>query len=33
MAHIALVDVDDNGASAEWGALVTDDEYAAQPSI
>lgn len=31
MTHIALVEVDDAGTSADWGELVTDEEYAAQP--
>jgi quercetin dioxygenase-like cupin family protein len=28
MAHLALVQVDDEGTSATWGDHVTDDEYA-----
>ena len=31
MAHLSLVEVDDGGNSATWGAHVTDDEYAAAP--
>jgi len=27
MTHLALVQVDDDGNSATWGAHVTDDEY------
>src|SRR6202163_5060325 len=33
MAHIAMLDVDDGGKSATWGAHVTDAEYGARPSI
>ena len=29
MAHIAMLDVDDQGNTAEWGDHVTDEEYAA----
>src|SRR5213595_2862032 len=33
MTHIAMVEVDDEGAAAIWGDHVTDEEYdAAQPS-
>ncbi len=32
MAHMAMVDVDDEGASATWGEHVTDAEYAGAPS-
>jgi quercetin dioxygenase-like cupin family protein len=31
MTHVAMLDVDDDGASATWGDHVTDDEYAAPP--
>jgi quercetin dioxygenase-like cupin family protein len=27
MTHIAMLDVDDEGRSADWGAHVTDEEY------
>jgi quercetin dioxygenase-like cupin family protein len=27
MSHLALLDVDDEGASATWGDQVTDDEF------
>jgi quercetin dioxygenase-like cupin family protein len=33
MAHMAMLDVDDEGATATWGEHVSDDEYAAAPSI
>jgi quercetin dioxygenase-like cupin family protein len=33
MAHLALVQVDDEGIPATWGAHVTDEEYAAAPAI
>ena len=29
MTHIAMLDVDDEGRNAEWGAHVTDEEYGA----
>jgi quercetin dioxygenase-like cupin family protein len=32
MAHIALNEVDDQHAAADWGDKVTDDEYAAAPA-
>jgi quercetin dioxygenase-like cupin family protein len=32
MAHIAMLDVDDEGTPATWGDHVTDDEYAGAPS-
>jgi quercetin dioxygenase-like cupin family protein len=31
MTHIAMQDVGDDGAAAEWGAHVTEAEYAATP--
>src|SRR3954465_15968868 len=31
MTHLALLEVDADGASATWGEHVTDDEYARQP--
>jgi quercetin dioxygenase-like cupin family protein len=33
MAHLALVQVDDEGTSATWGDQVTDDEYGAAPGV
>jgi quercetin dioxygenase-like cupin family protein len=33
MTHIAMLDVDDKGNNATWGDHVTDQEYAAAPSI
>src|ERR1700730_7173546 len=33
MTHLAMLQVDDKGNSAEWGAHVSDAEYAAAPSI
>src|SRR4051794_34133321 len=33
MAHIAMLQVDDEGNAAAWGEHVTDDEYAAAPPI
>jgi hypothetical protein len=33
MAHVAMVEVDDAGASATWGDHVSDEEYAAAPTI
>lgn len=33
MTHLAIVQVDDEGIPAAWGDHVTDDEYAAAPSI
>jgi quercetin dioxygenase-like cupin family protein len=33
MVHIAMLDVDDKGNNATWGPHVTDQEYAAAPSI
>lgn len=29
MSHLSLVEVDEAGSSASWGAQVTDEEYAA----
>ena len=31
MAHLALLQVDDEGKSADWGDHVSDDEYNAAP--
>lgn len=33
MTHIAMLEVDESGNSATWGDHVTDEEYAAAPSI
>ena len=33
MAHIAMVEVDDEGTSATWGDHVSDEEYGAAPMI
>ena len=33
MAHMAIVQVDDDGDSATWGDHVTDEEYGAAPPI
>jgi quercetin dioxygenase-like cupin family protein len=33
MAHLAMVQVDDEGNSATWGEYVSDDEYAAAPAL
>src|SRR5947207_10636201 len=32
MTHLALLQVDDEGNSATWGAHVTDEEYNAAPA-
>jgi quercetin dioxygenase-like cupin family protein/dihydrofolate reductase len=32
MTHIAMLDVDDHGNSADWGEHVSDDEYAQAPT-
>jgi len=32
MTHLAMLQVDDDGTSANWGAHVTEDEYTAAPS-
>lgn len=31
MTHVAMLDVDDEGAAATWGEHVSDDEYRAAP--
>ena len=31
MTHLAMLEVDDQGKSATWGAHVTDEEYCQQP--
>jgi quercetin dioxygenase-like cupin family protein len=33
MTHIAMVEVDDEGKAATWGAPVSDEEYGAAPAI
>jgi quercetin dioxygenase-like cupin family protein len=33
MAHIAMVQVADDGTSANWGDHVTDEEYGAAPAV
>jgi quercetin dioxygenase-like cupin family protein len=33
MAHIAMLQVDDEGNSATWGDHVSDDEYGAAPAL
>ena len=33
MTHIAMLEVDDEGNSATWGAHVTDEEYVAAPPV
>ena len=33
MTHLSLVEVDQEGTSATWGAHVTDEEYGAAPPI
>jgi quercetin dioxygenase-like cupin family protein len=33
LTHIAMLQVDEDGSSATWGDHVTDEEYAAAPSI
>ena len=33
MTHLAMLDVDDQGNNATWREHVTDEEYAAAPSI
>ena len=32
MAHLAMLEVDEAGNNAAWGAHVTDEEYAAAPA-
>ena len=32
MTHLSMVEVDDQGNSATWGAHVSDEEYSAAPS-
>jgi quercetin dioxygenase-like cupin family protein len=33
MTHLALLQVDEQGTSAQWGAHVSDEEYAAAPPL
>jgi hypothetical protein len=33
MTHLAMLEVDDEGTAASWGAHVSDEEYAAAPAI
>jgi hypothetical protein len=33
MAHVAMLDVDEEGKTATWLDHVTDEEYAAAPPI
>jgi quercetin dioxygenase-like cupin family protein len=33
MTHLAILEVDDEGNAASWGAHVSDEEYAAAPAI
>ena len=33
MTHLSMVEVDDKGNSATWGVHVSDDEYAAAPTV
>jgi quercetin dioxygenase-like cupin family protein len=33
MTHLAMLQVDDEGNSARWGDHVTDEEYAAAPTL
>ena len=32
MTHLAMLEVDDEGHPATWGAQITDEEYAAAPA-
>jgi quercetin dioxygenase-like cupin family protein len=32
MTHVSMLEVDDDGISATWGALVDDEEYGAPPT-
>lgn len=32
MTHVAMLQVDDHGKSADWGPHVSDEEYAAAPA-
>ncbi len=33
MTHLAMLQVDDEGTSANWGPHVTEEEYAAAPAV
>jgi len=33
MTHVAMLEVDDDGTSATWGAQVSEEEYRAAPAI
>jgi quercetin dioxygenase-like cupin family protein len=33
MTHLAMLQVDDEGTSATWGAHVSDEEYRAAPAV
>ena len=33
MTHLAMLEVDDEGNGATWGAHVTNEEYGAAPPI
>jgi len=33
MTHLAMLEIDDKGTSAEWGDHVSEAEYAAAPPI
>jgi len=33
MTHLAMLEVDESGNAAAWGDHVTDEEYAAAPSV
>jgi hypothetical protein len=33
MTHLAMLQVDDEGNNATWGAHVDDDEYGSAPEI
>ena len=33
MTHLAMLEVDDEGNPGRWGEHVTDEEYAAAPSV
>jgi hypothetical protein len=33
VTHLSIVEGDETGNSAKWGAHVTDEEYATAPSI
>ena len=33
MTHIAMLQIDDQGNTADWGEHVSDDEYAKAPAL